>query len=175
MPWTEFSAGFASLEDERAWAALRNSTAATSIAVALPSILQRLPYGKSTEPTEGFVFTEQSSPPVLGRYLWGSSALAVAQLLAQSFASAGGWDFVPGGESSQSTIDDLPTHIAKVDGESVQTPCAQTWLPESKIDALIKEGLMPLVSVQGRGQVRVPRFQSIASPPAALAGHWRND
>ena len=172
MTWTEFSAGFASREDERAWTALRNSTAATSIAVALPSILQRLPYGKSTEPTERFVFTEQASPPVLGRYLWGSSALAVGQLLAQSFASAGGWGFAPGDESS---IDDLPTHITKVDGESVQTPCAQTWLPESKIDALIKEGLMPLVSVQGRGQIRVPRFQSIALPPAALAGRWRND
>jgi type VI secretion system protein ImpC len=170
--WTAFSAGFASREDERAWTALRNSTAATSIAVALPSILQRLPYGKSTETTERFDFTEQSTPPVLGRYLWGSSALAVAQLLAQSFASAGGWDFAPGDESS---IDDLPTHITKQDGESVQTPCTQTWLPESKIDALIKEGLMPLVSVQGRGEVRVPRFQSIALPPAALAGRWRND
>jgi len=175
MTWAEFSAGFASREDERAWTALRNSTAATSIAVAVPSILQRLPYGKSTEPTERFVFTEQTSPPVVGRYLWGSSALAVGQLLAQSFASAGGWDFAPGDESAQSTIDDLPTHVAKVDGESVQTPCAQTWLPESKVDALIKEGLMPMVSVQGSGQVRVPRFQSIALPPAALAGRWRND
>jgi type VI secretion system protein ImpC len=172
VDWAAFSAGSASLEDQRAWTALRNSTAATSIALALPGILLRLPYGKGTEPTERFVFTEQSSPPASERYLWGSPALAVAQLLAQSFAGAGGWDFAPG---DQSAIDDLPTHITKQDGESVQTPCAQTWLPESKIDALIKEGLMPMVSAQGRGEVRVPRFQSIASPPAALAGRWRND
>jgi len=172
MRWATFSAGFASREDERAWSALRNSTAATSIAVAVPSILLRLPYGQGTDPVERFVFTEQISPPSPGRYLWGSPALAVAQLVAQSFAGAGGWDFAPGDES---TIDDLPTHITKQDGESVQTPCAETWLPESKIDALIKEGLMPMVSAQGRGQVRVPRFQSIASPPAALAGRWRND
>ncbi len=172
MDWAAFSAGSASLEDQRAWTALRNSTAATSIAVSLPGILLRLPYGKGTEPIERFVFTEQTSPPASGRYLWGSPALAVAQLLAQSFASAGGWDFAPGDHSS---IDDLPIHITRQDGESVQTPCAQTWLPESKIDALIKEGLMPMVSAQGRGEVRVPRFQSIASPPAALAGRWRND
>jgi len=172
MGWPVFAAGFASREDERAWAALRNSTAATSIALAVPNILSRLPYGKATEPTERFVFTEQASPPVSGRYLWGSSALAVAELLAQSFAAAGGWDFAPGDEA---TIGDLPTHITKQDGESVQTPCAETWLPESKIDALIKEGLIPMVSAQGRGEVRVPRFQSIASPPAALAGRWRND
>ncbi len=172
MDWTSFSAGFASLEDQRAWMALRNSTAATSIAVALPGILLRLPYGKATEPTERFVFTEQSTPPVSERYLWGSPAFAVAQLLAQSFTGAGGWDFAPG---DQSSVDDLPTHVIKQDGESVQTPCAQTWLPESKIDALIKEGLIPMVSAQGRGEIRVPRFQSIASPAAALAGRWRND
>ena len=172
MDWAAFSAGFASLEDERAWTALRNSTAATSIALALPNILLRLPYGKGTEPTERFLFTEQASPPVSERYLWGSPALAVAQLLAQSFTGAGGWDFAPGDESS---IDGLPTHVTKQDGESVQTTCAQTWLPESKIDALIKEGLIPMVSAQGRGEVRVPRFQSIALPPAALAGRWRND
>jgi type VI secretion system protein ImpC len=172
MNWAVFSAGFASLEDERAWTALRNSTAATSIAVAVPSILLRLPYGKNTDPIERFAFSEQTSPPTPGRYLWGSSAMAVAQLVAQSFAAAGGWDFAPGDESS---IDDLPTHITKQDGESVQTPCAETWLPESKIDALIKEGLVPMVSAQGRGQIRVPRFQSIALPPAALAGRWRND
>jgi type VI secretion system protein ImpC len=172
LNWSAFSAGFTSLEDERAWTALRNSTAATSIAVAVPSLLLRLPYGKGTEPVERFAFTEQTSPPTSGRYLWGASALAVAQLVAQSFAAAGGWDFAPGDESS---IDDLPTHITKQDGESVQTPCAEAWLPESKIDALIKEGLMPMVSVQGRGEVRVPRFQSIALPPAALAGRWRND
>jgi len=172
MNWAAFSAGFVSREDERAWTALRNSTAATSIAVAVPSVLLRLPYGKNTEPVERFAFTEQTSPPTPGRYLWGSSALAVAQLVAQSFAAAGGWDFALGDES---LIADLPTHISKQDGESVQTPCAEAWLPESKIDALIREGLMPMVSAQGRGQVRVPRFQSIALPPAALAGRWRND
>jgi len=172
LNWAAFSAGFASREDERAWTALRNSTAATSIAVAVPSLLLRLPYGKGTDPVERFAFTEQTLPPTPGRYLWGSSALAVAQLVAQAFVAAGGWDFAPGDESS---IDDLPTHITKQDGESVPTPCAETWLPESKIDVLIKEGLMPMVSAQGRGQVRVPRFQSIALPPAALAGRWRND
>jgi len=164
-----WSAG-ASTEDEQAWATLRRLPVATSVAVALPDILLRLPYGQATDPVERFAFTEQTTPPVASHYLWGSAALAVAQLLAQSYAHAGGWDFTPGDES---TIDDLPIHITKADGESVQTPCAQAWLPESKIDALIKKGLMPLVSAHGRGEVRIPRFQSIALPPAALAGRWQ--
>jgi type VI secretion system protein ImpC len=172
MDATSWTNGFTSPEDQKAWAALRGSPAASSIAVALPNVLLRLPYGKDTEATERFVFTEQTNPPTPGRYLWGSAALAVAQLLAQSYLAAGGWDFAPGDECS---LDDLPTHITKQDGESVQTPCAQIWLPESKLDALIKEGLMPMVSAQGRGEVRVPRFQSLASPPTALAGRWRNE
>lgn len=170
MDWAAWSAGFISPEDEQAWTALRSLPVATSVAVALPSILLRLPYGKATDPVERFAFAEQATPPVANRYLWGSAALAVAQLLAQSYTRAGGWDFSPG---DNATMDDLPIHITKDDGESVQTPCAQAWLPESKIDALIKQGLMPLVSAQGRGEVRVPRFQSVALPPAALAGRWQ--
>ncbi len=170
MDWAAWSGGFATPEAEQAWARLRELPAATSVAVALPGILLRLPYGRGTDPIESFAFTEQELLPAANRYLWGSAAAAVAQLLGQSFASAGGWDFAPGDDSS---IDDLPVHVTKSDGEAVQTPCAQAWLPESRVDALVKQGLMPLVSAQGRGEVRVPRFQSIASPPAALAGRWR--
>ncbi len=175
MDWAAFSAGSASLEDQRAWTALRNSTAATSIAVSLPGILLRLPYGKGTEPIERFVFTEQTSPPASGRALlcW-RAALAVARSLARAGVSPGARGGLSWGleifRPSTTFLSTLPGRTA-----NRSTPCAQTWLPESKIDALIKEGLMPMVSAQGRGEVRVPRFQSIASPPAALAGRWRND
>jgi type VI secretion system protein ImpC len=135
-------------------------------------VLLRLPYGKGGEAVEKFTFTEQSNPPALGRYLWGSSALIVAQLVAAAYSQAGGWDFAPGDESA---VDDLPTYISKLDGESVQAPCGQAWLSESRIEALLKEGVIPIVSARGRGEVRVARFQSIASPPAALMGRWRND
>ena len=167
---TAWSTGFASLEDQRACTALRSGTAATAIAAAAPGILLRLPYGKGTEPVEGFGFTEQTSPPTSDRYLWGSAGFALAELLARSYTAAGGWDFAPGDEN---TISDLPIHVFTQDGESVETPVAQVWLTESKIDDLIKEGLIPVVCAKGRGEVRIARFQSIASPPATLAGRWR--
>lgn len=170
MDFATWKAGFSSVEDQGAWAALRNSPAATAVAVAAPSILLRLPYGNDTEATARFDFTEQTLPPAGERYLWGSAALPVAQLIAQGYAEAGSWDFSPG---SAAVIGDLPVHVTKQDGESVQTPCAQTWLPESTIDALIKDGLVPMVSAQGRGEVRLPRLQSVASPPAALLGRWQ--
>jgi type VI secretion system protein ImpC len=132
--------------------------------------LLRLPYGKATDPIEAFAFSEQTSPPAPEGFLWGSAGFLLAELLAQSYTAAGGWDFTP---SDSSTISDLPIHVFTQDGESVETPAAQAWLAESKIDDLLKEGFVPLVSVKGRGEIRVPRFQSIASPPAALAGRWR--
>jgi type VI secretion system protein ImpC len=52
-------------------------------------------------------------------------------------------------------------------------PSAEVWLPETKVDAIIQGGFMPIVPMRGRGSVRVPRFQSIASPVAPLAGRWR--
>jgi type VI secretion system protein ImpC len=170
MDRTAWSAGFASLEEQRACAALRSSPAATAIAVAAPAILLRLPYGNATDPIEAFAFSEQTSPPAPDGFLWGSAGFLLAELLAQSYTAAGGWDFTP---SDSSTISDLPIYVFTQDGESVATPAAQAWLAESKIDDLIKEGFVPLVSVKGRGEIRVPRFQSIASPPAALAGRWR--
>jgi predicted component of type VI protein secretion system len=167
--WADFSAGFPSADDALAWQTLRASPIAAAIAVAVPGLLMRLPYGKNADPIDGFDFAEQTQPPSSERYLWGSAALAVAQLLAQSFQGAGGWDFQPGDEA---VIDDLPVHVIKSDGESVQMPSAQAWLPESKIDALIKEGVIPVAPLQGRGEVRLPRFQSIASPAKALLGRW---
>jgi type VI secretion system protein ImpC len=170
MDFVTWKTGFPSVEAQGAWTALRNSPAASAIALAVPSVLVRLPYGKDTDATERFVFAEQTTPPTSQRYLWGSAAFSVAQLIAQSYAAAGGWDFTPGDEC---IVGDLPVHITKQDGESVQTPCAQAWLPESAIDAIIKDGLVPMVSAQGRGEVRMPRLQSIASPAAALAGRWQ--
>jgi type VI secretion system protein ImpC len=170
MDWTAWTSGFASLEDQRACAALRSSPAATSIGAAAPGFLLRQPYGKATDPIAAFTFTEQTSPPAPGRFLWGSAAFVIAELLARSYTAAGGWDFAPGDDN---ILSDLPIHVFAQDGESIETPGAQAWLGEAKVDELIKEGLMPLVSMKGRGEVRVPRFQSIASPPAALAGRWR--
>jgi hypothetical protein len=41
------------------------------------------------------------------------------------------------------------------------------------MEVLIGKGLMPVLSIKGRDAVLLPRFQSIADPPAPLAGPWR--
>jgi predicted component of type VI protein secretion system len=167
MGWAEWTAGFASEADQRAWQELRRSPCAASVGIALPRMLLRLPYGKKGEPAERFAFEEQ---PQAEEYLWGSGALACATLIGKSFGAAGGWGFSLGDIDS---VDELPVPVVQKDGESVQMPSAEAWLSEPKVDAIIHNGFMPLVPALGRGSVRLPRFQSIASPAAPLAGRWR--
>jgi type VI secretion system protein ImpC len=166
MGWAAWAAGFPSAADQQAWQELRGSACAASIGVALPRMLLRMPYGKKGEPVERFDFEEQ---PQVETYLWGSGALVCAALIGKSFGAAGGWDFSPGDIDS---VDELPVPVVQRDGESVQMPSAEAWLAEAKVDAIIRDGFMPLVPVRGRGSVRLPRFQSIASPAAPLAGRW---
>jgi len=168
MGWAAWTAGFAATADQQAWRELRGSACAASVGIALPRMLLRLPYGKKSDPVEQFNFEEQ---PPADAYLWGSGALACAALIGKSFGDAGGWDFSPGDIDS---VDELPVPVVQKDGESVQMPSAEAWLPENKIDAIIREGFMPLVPTRGRGSARLPRFQSIASPAAPLAGRWRS-
>lgn len=159
-----------STDDSKAWGALRASPVAASIGLALPRVLLRLPYGERKEPVSSFAFEENEGAPHHDSCLWGSAAMVCAALLGQSFREAEGWYFEPGDVCS---FGGLPVDTYKDDGEIVQTPCGEHWLSEAQIDSLIRDGLIPLVSRRGRDEVRVARFQSIASPVHPLAGRWR--
>lgn len=154
--------------DAARWQALRQSALAPWIGLALPRVLARLPYGRRGEPMESFPFEELGRNFPHESCLWGSAALALAQLLALGFLE-NGEDMVPG---DLLDLDDLPAFVHEVDDERVLLPCAEVLLGERAADALLSRGLMPLLSHRDRNAVRVVRFQSIASPPSALAGQW---
>lgn len=151
------------------WEALRGSPEAAFIGLVLPRFLLRLPYGKSTEPIERFDFEELSGLADHGHYLWGNAAFVCGCLLAAAFRE-GGWSLT---EELQCELACLPMHVYKSEGESHVTACAETYLTERAMQVLIDKGLIPLLSVKGRDAIRMPRFQSIALPPAPLAARWR--
>jgi type VI secretion system protein ImpC len=162
------------------WQQLRGSPEAAYIGLVLPRFLLRLPYGSKTDPIERFAFEEfspdlGSTPsrdgPLAGheQYRWGNSAALCACLLAQTFREFG-WNLTGG---LGCDLLGLPLHIYESDGQKHVTPCAETILIERAYTSLIDKGLMPVVSVKGRDAVRLPRFQSIASPLAPLSGPWR--
>ena len=69
-------------------------------------------------------------------------------------------------------IDGLPFHLVEINGEKRAQPCAEVLLTDREIEYILNEGFMPLASIKNRDSVVLVRFQSIAEPPAALAGPW---
>ncbi len=150
------------------WQALRRLPQATWLGLALPRFLLRLPYGKQTDATENFAFEEFGQTPRHDQYLWGNAALACACLLGEAFSESG-WDLRPG---EVAEISGLPIHTYRADGESQLKPCAEAFLSEHAAEAILDQGLMPLLSIKGSDAVRLLRFQSIAEPVKPLSGRW---
>jgi len=150
------------------WRELRRSPQAAWIGLAVPRFLLRLPYGKATSPVESFDFEEMPGS-IHASYLWGNPAFACACLLGEAFR-ADGWQLQP---EEHRRLDELPMHVYDEDGEPQTKPCAEVLLTESDTDFLLTQGLMPLASIRDQDAALLLRFQSIADPPARLAGRWR--
>lgn len=155
--------------DRQAWEQLRRQAEARWVGLALPRFLLRLPYGPKTAPVERFAFEEMPGIPQHEHYLWGPPSFACALLLGQAFAQWG-WSLRPG---EIREIDGLPVHTYSMPGETCLTPCAEVLWSDRAAAAVLQRGLMPLRSYAGRDRMRLERFQSLALPPALLAGRWR--
>lgn len=151
-----------------AWRGLRSSDVARWLGLGLPRFLLRLPYGPDHAPCGTLPFREVGSPPRHEAYLWGNPALLLAVLLARSWARDRR-EMRPG---SHREVSRLPLHLYPADGGTRAKPCAEMLMPDSVASELMDRGFIPLASVKERGTVRVTRFQSVARPPAGLAGRW---
>ena len=149
------------------WQMLRELPQATSLGLAAPRFLLRLPYGAESSPLERFAF-EEIPQPDHGAYLWGNPALVCACLLAATFSETG-WQMAG---RLYRDLADMPLHLYQEDGESRVKPCAEAVLLDRAVERILDCGIMPLQSFGDRGAVRLVRLQSLADPPAALAGRW---
>ncbi len=152
-------------DEVEAWQKLRQSAAARWLGLALPRFLLRLPYGKDTDSTAAISFEEMPESEH-NAYLWGNPAFLCAHLVGMSFLDHG-WDF---GRKLRRRIDGLPMHVYREDGEPVAKPCAEVLMSEREAETLLESGFMPLASLKDQNAALLVRFQSIAQPPAPLAG-----
>lgn len=155
--------------DQQRWQLLRQSAVAPWLGLSLPRVLLRLPYGQKTDPVDQIAFEEMPGGRAPDGYLWGNPAFVCARLLAAAFVDSG-WDFSP---DDVLELDDLPAHVYEEAGERVLQPVAEVLLGERATQAILAQGLMPLLSHRQRNAVRLARFQSLAEPAMALAGPWR--
>jgi type VI secretion system protein ImpC len=151
-------------EVREAWAALRALPEASHLGLTLPRVLMRQPYGKGSDPIDRLSFEELAGESAHESFLWGNSAFVCGYLLADAFR-AEGWSMETGGYGE---LDGLPIYKFASDGETTVKPCAEAWLTERAGERILGHGLIPILSIKGRGAVRVAGLQSVALPPKPL-------
>ena len=153
------------------WEELRALPEAAWVALALPRLMLRRPYGAKTDPIETFPFEEIPAAPEHEAYVWGNAALACALVLTGAFEQ-GAWDLKP---ETAAEIQGLPTHVFKEGLETRVTPPSEVVLTLRAAEKLLEAGLVPVLSLKGSESVRVARLQPIARPLRALAGRWNEE
>ncbi|HWN96389.1 MAG TPA: type VI secretion system contractile sheath large subunit [Methylomirabilota bacterium] len=140
------------------WDALRRSPSAQSVSLLTPQFMLRLPYGAKNEPIESFDFEEMPSSPAVTHYLWGNPALLAACALGNAFTESG--ETNPTGPLE---VGGLPLHVYREDGESKMTACAERWLNDGELDALLANGISAVVTLRGSDAVRLLLHSIITS------------
>ncbi|MGB8622539.1 MAG: type VI secretion system contractile sheath large subunit [Paracoccaceae bacterium] len=153
-----------------AWDHLRAMPEAGHLGLATPRFLLRRPYGAKSDPISAFGFEEFNMQSGLSGMLWANPAAAVAVLMAQSFTQNG--KALNLGSVMQ--LGDIPFHyVTDRYGDQVALPCTERNVTESKIENIVNRGLMPVVSIRGRDEIRLTSFQSLAGTD--LRGPWSGE
>jgi type VI secretion system protein ImpC len=117
----DLAKGFESAELTK-WRSFRESEDSRYVALVLPHILLRLPYGPDTVPVEGFNFVESVDGKDHSKYLWGNAAYALGQRITDAFAKYR-WCAAVRGVEGGGMVEGLPTHTFKTDMGDVVMKC----------------------------------------------------
>ncbi len=132
------------------WKDFRASDDSRYVALTLPHMLLRLPYGRDTHPVEAFDYEERQMPNYNLDYLWGNAAYALAARLTHAFAMYG-WCAAIRGVEGGGVVEGLATHHLR-DAESgeVFLNCpTEVTITERRQKELAGLGFVPLVHCKG--------------------------
>ncbi|MFE8600484.1 type VI secretion system contractile sheath large subunit [Archangium violaceum] len=104
------------------WRSFRDSEDARYVALALPHILARLPYGEDTMPVEGFGYREDVDGRDHRKYLWGNAAYALGLRITSAFALHQ-WCANIRGVEGGGIVQGLPTHTFRTDEGDIAQKC----------------------------------------------------
>ncbi|MDQ3744788.1 MAG: type VI secretion system contractile sheath large subunit [Acidobacteriota bacterium] len=104
------------------WRSFRESEDSRYVALTLPHILLRLPYGPDTKPVEEFDFREDVDGRDHSKYLWGNAAYAMGVRITNAFAQYK-WTAAIRGVEGGGIVEGLPTHTFRTDEGDVALKC----------------------------------------------------
>ncbi len=131
------------------WKGFRASEDSRYVALCLPHVLMREPYGKATRQIEEFDFEEGVDGRDHGRYLWGNAAFALAGRLTDSF-SRYGWCAAIRGVEGGGLVTGLATHNFRTDEGDLALKCpTEVAITDRREKELADQGFVPLVHCKG--------------------------
>jgi type VI secretion system protein ImpC len=131
------------------WKSFRQSDDSRYVALTLPHILMRLPYGKDTKQIEAFDYEEAVDGSDHSKYLWGNAAYGLAARLTNSFAKYG-WCASIRGVEGGGLVEGLPAHTFRTDEGDIALKCpTEVAITDRREKELADQGLVPLVHCKG--------------------------
>jgi len=146
------------------WRSFRDSEDSRYVALCLPHILMRLPYGPNTVPVEEFHFEEDVDGKDHDKYLWGNPAYALAQRITNAFALYR-WTAAIRGVEGGGLVQGLPTHTFKTDEGDIALKCpTEIAITDRREKELNDLGFIALVHCKGTDYAAFFGGQTVQKP-----------
>lgn len=163
-----------STADYAQWTSFRESPDSRYVALAMPRVLGRLPYGEEFKRVDEFKFEENVDGTQHGKYLWMNAAWTYTARLTDAFAKDG-WFARTRGVEGGGKVEGLPVHTFPTDDGGVAMKCpTEIAITDRREFELSNLGFLPLLHCKGKDYAAYLGTQSCQKPktyfdPAANA------
>jgi len=146
------------------WKGFRATDDSRYVALTMPHVLMREPYGQDTKKIEEFAYEEGVDGRDHSKYLWGNAAYALAARLTQSFAKFG-WCASIRGVENGGLVESLATHNFRTDDGDLALKCpTEVEITDRREKELADQGLVPLVHCKGQDYAAFFSVQTVNKP-----------
>jgi len=146
------------------WKSFRESDDSRYVALCMPHILMRMPYGKDTASVEAFRYEEAVDGTDHSKYLWGNAAYALGARITNAFSQYG-WCVAIRGVEGGGLVQGLPAHSFHTDEGDVALKCpTEIAVTDRREKELADQGLVPLVHCKGTDYAAFFSIQSCNKP-----------
>jgi type VI secretion system protein ImpC len=147
-----------------AWQGLRDAVDSRYLALCMPRVLARLPYGAKSEPVHEFAFEEDTDGHSGDKYGWMSASYAMAANINRAFKEYG-WTVRIRGVQSGGEVINLPVHNFPTDDGGVDMKCpTEIAITDRREAELSKAGLLPIIHRKNTDKAAFIGGQSVYKP-----------
>jgi type VI secretion system protein ImpC len=147
-----------------AWRGLRDGVDSRYLALCMPRVLSRLPYGSKGEPVHEFAFEEDTDGHGGSKYGWMNAAYAMAANINRAYKEYG-WTVRIRGVQSGGEVINLPTYNFPTDDGGVDLKCpTEIAITDRREAELSKAGLLPIIHRKNTDKAAFIGAQSVYKP-----------